>query len=109
MRNHRLFADKLKGFLWHATNCNWLDDISEITTQHLREFLCYLRETPHRFNSKCPRAMRPINNTTIQKYYRALSVLFKWSISKGVLEINYLVRIKVPKAEKKVVKAFLFS
>jgi len=59
------YADKLKGFLWYATNYDWPDDISEITTQHLREFLGYLRETPHRFNSKCPRAMKPINNTTL--------------------------------------------
>ncbi len=38
------YADKLKGFLWYATNYDWPDDISEITTQNLREFLCYLRE-----------------------------------------------------------------
>ncbi len=68
------YTDKLKGFLWYATNYDWSADISEITTQHLREFLVYLRETDHRFNSTCPRAMRPVNNTTIQKYYRALSV-----------------------------------
>ena len=53
-------------------NYDWPDDISAITTNHLREFLAYLRETPHRFNSKCPRAMKPINSTTIQKYYREL-------------------------------------
>lgn len=99
------YADKFKGFLWYATNYDWPDDISEITTQHLREFLGYLRETPHRFNSKCPRAMRPINNTTIQKYYRALSVLFNWLVNEGILETNSLVKIKVPRAEKKVVKA----
>ena len=62
------YSDKLKGFLWYATNYDWPDDITAITTNHLREFLAYLRETPHRFNSTCPRAMKPINNTTIQKY-----------------------------------------
>ena len=99
------YADKLKGFSWYAANYNWPDDISEITTQNLREFLGYLRETTHRFNSKCPRAMRPVNNTTIQKYYRALSALFNWSINEGILETNPLVKIKVPRAEKKVVKS----
>ncbi|MFC1894006.1 tyrosine recombinase XerC [Chloroflexota bacterium] len=76
-----------------------------MTTNHLREFLAYLRETPHRFNSTCPRAMKPINSTTIQKYYRALSVLINWSVDEGILETNSLVKIKVPRAEKKVVKA----
>ena len=69
------YSDKLKGFLWYANNYNWPDDISLITTNHLREFLAYLRDTPHRFNSTCPRAMKPCNSTTIQKYYRALSAI----------------------------------
>ena len=29
------YRDKLKGFLWYTTTCNWPDDISEINTQHL--------------------------------------------------------------------------
>jgi integrase/recombinase XerC len=99
------YSDKLKGFLWYATNYKWPNDITAITTQHLREFLVYLRETPHRFNSTCPRAMKPINSTTVQKYYRALSALFNWSLSEGILETNSLSKIKVPRAEKKVVKA----
>jgi integrase/recombinase XerC len=49
--------------------------------------------------------MKPINSTTIQKYYRALSALFNWSINEGILEANPLVKIKVPRAEKKVTKA----
>jgi site-specific recombinase XerD len=52
-----------------------------------------------------PWAKKPINNTTIQKYYRALSALLKWSINEGILETNPLVKIKVPRAEKKVIKA----
>jgi len=103
------YSDKLKGFLWYATNCDWPDDIIAITTNHLREFLAYLRETPHRFNSTCLRAMKPINSTTIQKYYRALSALFNWSISEGILEISSLIKIKVPRAEKKVVKSLIHT
>jgi len=55
------YSDKLKGFLWYATNYNWPDDMSAITTQQIREFLGYLRDTTHRFNSKCPRAKKPVN------------------------------------------------
>ncbi len=98
------YTDKLKGFLWYTINYHWPDNIKAITTDHLRQFLAYLRETPHRFNSTCPRAMKPINSTTIQKYYRALSDLFNWCVSEGTLETSPLVKIKVPRAEKKVVK-----
>ncbi len=99
------YSDKLKGFLWYATNYHWPDDITLITTNHLREFLAYLRDTPHRFNSTCPRAMKPVNSTTIQKYYRALSALFNWLINEELISINPLIKIKVPRAEKKVIKA----
>ena len=70
------YSDKLKGFYWYASNYHRPDDIGAVTTNHLREFLVYLRDTPHRFNSTCPRAMKPLNSTIIQKYYRALSALF---------------------------------
>ena len=103
------YSDKLKGFYWYASNYHWPDDIASITTNHLREFLAYLRDTPHRFNSKCPRAMKPCNSTTIQKYYRALSALFNWLIREELLTYNPLIKIKVPKAEKKVVKALSYA
>jgi len=51
--------------------------------------------------------MKPINSTTVQKYYRALSALFNWSINEGILETSSLVKIKVPRAEKKVVKSLI--
>jgi len=99
------YSDKLKGFLWYCKNFGLPNDISEITTQHLREFLAYLRDTPHRLNSRRPRAKKPINSTTIQKYYRALSSLFNFLIREEVLEYKPLSKIKVPRAEKKVIKA----
>ena len=103
------YSDKLKGFLWYCNNFNLPDDIKAIETNHLRQFLAYLRETPHRFNSTCPRAKKPINSTTIQKYYRALSALINWSISEGIIDVNPLIRIKVPRAEKKVIKSLIPS
>ena len=99
------YSDKLKGFLWYVTNYNWPDDVTAITTQQLREFLAYLRDTPHRFNSNCPRAMKPVNSTTVQKYYRVLSALFNWLINEELITTSPLVKIKAPKAEKKVIKA----
>jgi site-specific recombinase XerD len=99
------YSDKLKGFLWYTNNYDFPGDITAVTTQHLREFLAYLRDTEHRFNSNCPRAKKPINSTTIQKYYRALSSLINFLIREEILEYNPLTKIKVPRAEKKVIKA----
>ncbi|MFC1981747.1 hypothetical protein ACFLVN_05870 [Chloroflexota bacterium] len=40
------YSDKLKGFLWYANNYDWPDDISAITTNHLREFLAMISMIP---------------------------------------------------------------
>ena len=102
------YSDKLKAFHSYASNYHW-NDIGAITTNHLREFLAYLRETLYRFNGTCPRAMKPVNSTTIQKYYRALSALFNLLIREELLQYNTLIKIKVPKAEKKVVKTLSYA
>jgi site-specific recombinase XerD len=39
------YQDKLKGFLWYCENYDIPSCIDEVTTQHLREFLAYLRDT----------------------------------------------------------------
>ena len=49
--------------------------------------------------------MKPINSTTIQKYYRALSSMLNWLVNEGIITTNPLLKIKVPRAEKKVIKA----
>jgi integrase/recombinase XerC len=49
--------------------------------------------------------MKPCNSTTTQKYYRALSALLNWSLNEGLISTNPLIKIKVPRAEKKVIKA----
>jgi len=59
------YSDKLKGFLWYATNYHWPNDITVITTNHLREFLAYLRDTDHRFNSNCPEIGKSKGNAAI--------------------------------------------
>lgn len=75
LRDLRVLHGQTEELQWYASNHHWPDDISAVTTDHLRQFLAYLRETPHRFNSTCPRPMKPINSTTVQKYYRAVSSL----------------------------------
>ncbi|MFC1915085.1 phage integrase N-terminal SAM-like domain-containing protein [Chloroflexota bacterium] len=78
----KCYFDKLKGFLWYATNYDWHDDIGAITTQHIREFLAYLRETEHCFDSNCPGAKKVSQFTTMQKYITgALSLLSVCHIS----------------------------
>ncbi len=54
----KYYSDKLKGFLWYTINFDFPGDITAVTTQHLREFLAYLRDTEHRFDSNYARAKK---------------------------------------------------
>ena len=99
------YADKLKGFLWYASNYNLPDDVAAITTGHIREFLAYLRDSDHRFNSDHARTKRPLSSTSIQRYFRVLSRLFNWLIREEVLESTPLAKIRAPRAERKVISA----
>jgi site-specific recombinase XerD len=62
-----------------------------------------------RWGSTHFRAAKPFNSTTVQKYYRSLSVLFGWLINEELLTYNPLLKIKVPRAEKKVIKALSYE
>jgi len=62
------YSDKLKGFLWYSEHYGLPTDVTAITTQHIREFLAYLRDNEHRWGSDCHRANKPVNSTTIKKY-----------------------------------------
>ena len=97
------YSDKLKGFLWYSEHYGLPTDVTAITTQNIREFLAYLRDNEHRWGSDCHRANKPVNSTTIQKYYRILCNFWNWMIREELAESNPLSKIKAPKAERKVI------
>ena len=43
------YKSKLYPFLWYAKHNSLPDDVTAITTQHIREFLAYLRDNEVRF------------------------------------------------------------
>ena len=98
------YSDKLKGFLWYATDYDWPDDVSAITTNHPREFLAYLRETPHRFKSTCPRAMKPsrLSFFRVQK-----AVVLGLSPSGASLTLLALGNAALPKANLRLYMLYL--
>ncbi len=51
------------------------------------------------------RANRKVCPYTVERYYTGLSALFNWSVNEGILETNSLAKIKLSRAEKKIVKA----
>jgi site-specific recombinase XerD len=77
--------------------------VTAITTQHIREFLAYLRDNTIRFGGKSTLSRRPVNRTTIQRYYRVLSVFWNWLLTEEIVNQNPLTRMKTPSPEKKMI------
>ena len=98
------YKSKLYPFLWYIKHYNLPDDVTAITTQHIREFLVYLRDNPVRFGGTNTQSRKPVNKTTIQRYYRVLCSFWNWLLAEEIAIDNPLLRIQTPRAEKKVIK-----
>lgn len=101
----RTYNATLGSFLWFANREGWGKDIAEITATRVREFLVYLRDNDHRFDSDSRQANKPVNSTTLRNYYRVLSAMFNWLIREEVLDESPMDKVRVPPAEKKVIRA----
>ena len=97
------YQDKLGNFLWYCEQ-NGLT-IADIDTHTIREFLAYLKDTKHRWESDCTRSKQPLSPRTIQHYYGCLRTFFNWLVTEEFIEHNPVLNIKQPKAPKKVVRA----
>jgi site-specific recombinase XerD len=76
-----------------------LDDLTRITVDHLRARLVWLRNTPSRYH-------RPRSSKSIESYCRHMLAFFRWCFAEGILEHDPTERIKLPKAEKKIIRVF---
>ena len=99
------YKSKLYPFLWYCQHYNLPDDVTAITTQHIREFLAYLRDNQVRFGGHSTLSRKPVNRTTIQRYYRVLCSLWTWLLAEELTTDNPLLRIRTPRPERKVIKA----
>jgi len=99
------YKEKLSKFLWFCDAYHFPDAIEEITSQHIKSFLGYLRDSEHRYNSNHPQANMPLSPNTIRKFYVALRSMLNWSIREGILEDSPLANIRPPKEHKHMVKA----
>jgi len=98
------YRSKLYPFLWYCRTYNLPDDIADISTQDIRGFLAYLRDNAVRFGGKSTLSRRPVNGTTVLRYYRVLSGFWNWLLLEELAVENPLARIRTPKPEKKVIK-----
>lgn len=94
----------LKNFAWYC-HLNEYPPPQKFTAIHIRRFLDYLATETHRWNSRSPRAKRPVNKTTVNCYYRALHSFFNWLYQEELIPSDPFNHLKTPKTENKVIQA----
>ena len=76
LRTVAFYGEKLNKFLWYVEEYDLPAAPEEITTEHIKRFLAYLRDNERRYNSDHPPANKPISATTIKRFYAVLRVMF---------------------------------
>ena len=90
------YRDKLKGFLWYATNYDWSDDPQSIDSWKVREFLAYAGNAKNRWGTtgNGSENCRDPSKAGGWRYYRTLRHFFNWAVSEGFLQKTPLSNIK---------------
>ncbi len=76
-----------------------IDDLSQLRVDHLRSWLVWLRNTPSQHGKQR-------SSKTIESYCRQALAFFRWRTAEEILDQNPIVRLKLPKAEKKQLRVF---
>lgn len=91
-------------FIWYCDQNNF-PDVNQLSVIHIRQFLSYLANTKHRWNSTSPIARRPVSKTTVNVYFRTLRPFFNWLQREDIIKDNPFIYLKTPKTDKKVIQA----
>ena len=70
--------------------------LNSIEATTIRSFLCYVKDSPKRWDSTNKRANRPVCAYTVDRYYTGLSALFRWALNEGMVETNPMATTKKP-------------
>jgi len=102
-RTTAYYEEKLGNFLWYCEQ--HVLTLSDLNTDTIREFLVYLKDSSHRWDSNNTRANRALSPRSIQHYYGCLRTFFNWLVDEGYVEYNPVLSIKPPRAPKKLIRA----
>jgi len=102
----RWYMGKLAIFERYLLDHDFPIDVTEITINHLRAFLAYLRDevAADENNPQKPARDANLSPLTIQGYARTLKAFFSWLTREGYIAENPAERLKIPKAPKIIVE-----
>ena len=102
------YRRNLANLAWYAQRNGWPPDISEITRDHIREFLTYIETTVNRwgYDDKRRSSSRPASPTTVHHYGHVVKILFNWAEEEEYLDKNPIRRLKLRSPDNKGVEPY---
>jgi site-specific recombinase XerD len=94
------YKNNLEKFEWYLNKFG----IKTIDASTIRNFLGYVKDTEHRWDSTNARANRMVSPTTVKSYYISLSALFTWAMEEQLIRSNPIATVKKPRLPNKSVK-----
>jgi len=93
------YQKTLRPFFTYLKHEHGLTDLETLTLNELRAWLVWLRNTPGPHE-------RPRSSKTIESYWRKVKAFTRWCTDEGILERDPAERLRLPKAEKKLLRVF---
>ena len=91
------YTDRLPRFIWFLEQQGYPTVLAEIKANHLRHFLIYLSEQKSgRWNSSQTQANRPLAQSTIHGFAKALRAFFRWASREADLPTNPFSNVEMP-------------
>ena len=100
------YRDNLGRFLWWLKESGTGPEIKAVTTQKLRSFLAYVKNTKNRWRVGSTSSRGLPTMATVDAYWRTLQSFFAWLVKQEILneKENPLRKIPRPKVAKKIVQ-----
>lgn len=98
-KTETVYTRTLRPFFDYLRTEHQLTDLSELELDHIRAWLVWLRNTPSQHD-------RPRTSKTIESYCRQVKAFAHWCFIEGILDHDPTERLKLPKAEKKIIRVF---
>ncbi len=104
----RWYMHKLRIFEEYLQSQGFPLEVDKITTEHLREFLVYLRESvkADELNLQKPAANRPLSSHTIRGYAQVLKAFFSRATQEGLIEKSPAKGLVSPEVPQTVAPTF---
>lgn len=103
------YEGNLRRFLWYAKLHAFPKNVQELTVQHIRQFLAYVRDAEHRWglsgngseSSACKASY-----ATLWHYYVSLRRFFQWAQNERFITKSPMANIKLKRPEQKVIEPY---